>query len=338
MIRVALLGYGLAGRVLHRPLLLAEPALTVTHVVTADSGRRAQVAADLPGAVLCAAAEELWARPDEFDLVVVATGGTTHVPLARAALRLGKAVVVDKPLAMAADSAASLVAEGGILTVFQNRRWDSDTLTAHALLSGGELGLVHRLESRFTRFRPVVADRWREDPAAGGGVLLDLGSHVVDQAVQLLGPAVSVYAEVDVRRQGGAAEDDVFMALRHAGGARSHLWCSMTAPWQGPRLVLQGSVAGWSKHGLDGKEDALRADLPVGSLLAPEPDGLRWDAGGRRPAPSLPGDWPAFYRQVALAVDGAGPVPVDPADAVHVLRVLETARRSAATGAVLPLD
>ena len=334
MIRVALLGYGLAGRVLHRPLLLAEPAFALTHVVTADPGRRAQVAADLPAAALVATPAELWARPQEFDVVVVATGGLTHAPLARVALRLGKAVVVDKPLAPTADEAASLLAEGGLLTVFQNRRWDSDTLTARAQLAGGALGAVVRLESRFSRFRPTVADRWREDPAAGGGVLLDLGSHVVDQAVHLLGPALSVYGEVDTRRAGGAADDDCFLALTHAGGARSHLWCSMAAPWQGPRLVLQGTVGGWSKEGLDGQEDALRAERPAGSLLVPEPDGLRWDLAGAHRVPSLPGDWPRFYREVAAAVSTGAPVPVLPSDAVHVLRVLEAARRSAVDGVV----
>ena len=331
MTRVALLGYGLAGRVLHRPLLLAEPRLSVTHVVTGDPVRRAQVRQDLPEAALCASADELWTRAAEFDAVVVATGGPTHGPLARAALRLGKAVVVDKPLAPTADEAASLLDEGGLLTVFQNRRWDSDTLTAADLLVGGTLGEVGRLESRFTRFRPLVADRWREDPAAGGGVLLDLGSHVVDQALPLLGPVVDVYAELDVRRAGGAAEDDVFIALTHASGARSHLWCSMTSPWQGPRLVLQGAAGGWSKQGLDGQEQAMRD----GTTTAPEPDGLRWDTSGAHPVRSLPGDWQAFYRRFAAAVAGDGPLPVEPADAVRTLRLLEAARRSAADRQVI---
>jgi scyllo-inositol 2-dehydrogenase (NADP+) len=332
MKRVALLGYGLAGRVLHGPLLAAVPSLSVTHVVTADPTRVAQVQSDLPLAQVVSSAELLWTRTDEFDVVVIATGNTSHLPLAMTALQLGKTTVVDKPLSLSARSARELLALsemlGVPLTVFQNRRWDSDTLTAASLLAEGTLGDVHRLESRFVRFRPSVVDRWREDAAAGGGVLLDLGAHVVDQALQLLGPAVDVYAEVDTRRTGGRADDDCFLALTHASGARSHLWASMAAPVPGPRLVLQGSVAGWSKQDLDGQEDALRAGVPA----PPEPDGLLWDTTGFRTVPSLPGDWGAFYAAV-----GAGEVPVDPRGVVEVLHVLDAARLSAETRDVMAL-
>jgi predicted dehydrogenase len=328
MIRVALLGYGLAGRVIHRPLIQAVPELALTHVVTADPGRVAQAHTDLPGVSVVPDADQLWSRADEFDVVVVATANQTHVPLTTAALELGKVTVVDKPLAVTAAEAAALVALSQQLavplTVFQNRRWDSDTLTAAALLADGRLGEVNRLESRFTRFRPEVLDRWREDATAGGGVLLDLGSHVVDQALLLLGPAVDVYAEVDVLRSGARADDDCFIALTHMGGARSHLWCSMAAPYPGPRLVLQGRAAGWSKDDLDGQEEALRA----GFVRAPEPDGHLWTADGEQPVPSTSGDWVAFYRGVAVAATG-GPVPVDPNDAVRVLDILDAARHSA---------
>jgi predicted dehydrogenase len=328
--RVALLGYGGAGRILHRPLI-ERAGLSITRVVTRDPGRASQASSEVPGARVVPAAEQLWAEPEAYDVVVVATGGPTHVPLAEAALALGKTVVVDKPLADSLAGVERLVSLGGRLTVFQNRRWDSDTLTASSVL--GSLGDLVRLESRFTRFRPQVPDRWREDPAVGGGVLLDLGSHVVDQALHLLGPAVSVFAEVDVRRVSGRAEDDVFLGLVHASGVRSHLWCSYVAPWRGPRLVLQGTTAGWSKQDLDGQEEAMKAGVPVG----PEPDGLWWDESGSRPHPSLAGDWGAFYRQVRVAVETGGPLPVDPADSVGVLAVLEAARRSQETGTVVRL-
>ena len=337
MIRVALLGYGLAGRVIHRPLLQAVPELTVTHVVTADPDRVAQAHTDLPGVSVVPTAQELWSRAADFDLVVVATGNDSHVPLTSAALRLGKATVVDKPLAITAPEAAALADLADSLavplTVFQNRRWDSDTLTAAALLAEGTLGEVVRLESRFTRFRPEVVARWREDASVGGGVLLDLGSHLVDQAVLLLGPVVDVYAEVDTRRDGARAEDDCFVALTHENGARSHLWCSMAAPYPGPRLAVQGSRAGWAKDDLDGQEDAQRD----GTAPAPEPDGHLWTAAGERPVPSLPGDWGAFYRGVASAMRDGGPMPVDPRDAVRVLGVLDAARESSRTQQVLAL-
>lgn len=338
-LRVALLGYGLAGRVLHRPLLEAEPGLRISHVVTADPERREQARADLPGARLLPSADELWAAADDVDVVVVASANAAHVPTATAAVAHGKPTVVDKPLATTSAEAARLVElardRAVPLTVFHNRRWDSDTLTAQALLRRGVLGEVRRLESRFTRFRPAVAARWREDAAAGGGVLLDLGSHLVDQATLLLGPVVQVYAEVDRLRPGARADDDCFLALTHAGGARSHLWASMAAPWPGPRLVLQGSEAGWAKDGLDGQEDALRAGLGVGPV--PEADGRLESAEGGTPVPSIPGDWPAFYAAFAAAARGQGEVPVDPADAVHTLQVLEAARRSAEQSQVVAL-
>ncbi len=336
MIRVALLGYGLAGRVLHRPLVQAVPELALTHVVTADPVRVAQAREDLPGVAVVPDAAALWARSEEYDVVVVATANDTHLPLATAALELGKTTVVDKPLAVTASDAAALVDLAQRLavplTVFQNRRWDSDTLTAAALLRDGTLGQVTRLESRFTRFRPEVVRRWREDAAAGGGVLLDLGAHLVDQAVQLLGPVAQVYAEVATLRAGALADDDCFLALAHTGGARSHLWCSLAAPYPGPRLALQGTRAGWAKDDLDGQEEGLRAGVPP----APEPAGRLWTSNGVRALPSLPGDWAAFYRTLAGGFS-RGTVPVDARDAVQVLQVLEAARRSAASREVVQL-
>lgn len=335
-VRVALAGYGLAGRVVHRPLLQAVDGLRLTHVVTSDGGRRAQAAADVPGAALVGSAQELLARADEYDAVVVATTNQAHVPLGLAALDLGKAVVVDKPMALTSHDAQRLVdrarATRGVLSVFHNRRWDSDTLTARSLLADGALGTVHRLESRFTRFRPRVVDRWRERPD-GGGVLLDLGPHLVDQALHLLGPAESVYAQVQALRPGAQVDDDVLVALTHTGGARSLLWCSAAAPWTGPRLVLQGSRAGWVKDGLDGQEAAQRD----GTGPPVEPPGRLHDDVGARDVPSVPGDWAAYYRAFARAVTDGAPVPVDPSDGVAVLRVLEAARRSAGERAVVGL-
>ena len=321
-------------------MLQAVAGLSLTHVVTGDPGRQDQARQDVPGVEVVDAAEALWRRAQEYDVVVVATPNDSHLPLAMAALELGKPTAVDKPMARTADEAALLVsraAELGVaLTVFHNRRWDSDTLTAAALLSEGLLGEVVRLESRFTRFRPEVAPRWRERAGAGGGVLLDLGSHLVDQALHLLGPVTHVYAEVELRRPAAEVDDDCFLALTHTSGARSHLWCSMTAPAPGPRLLLQGTRAGWVKDGLDGQEDALRAGLPAGGA-PPEPPGRLTDAGGTRQVASLGGDWPAFYRGVVDAVAGAADVPVRPEDGVRVLRVLEAARRSAASREVVPL-
>ncbi|HVB26711.1 MAG TPA: Gfo/Idh/MocA family oxidoreductase, partial [Mycobacteriales bacterium] len=150
--------------------------------------------------------------------------------------------------------------------------------------------------------------------------------HLVDQARYLFGPVARVYAEVDMGRSGAVTDDDCFLALEHVNGTRSHLWCSIVAPSGGPRIRLEGTRAGYVKDTLDGQEQALRAGraLPVA-----EPAGLIRDHVGVRAAPSVPGDWRAFYVGLVSAVRGRGGVPVEPADAVAGLRIIEAARRSA---------
>ncbi|MFD3450884.1 Gfo/Idh/MocA family oxidoreductase [Streptomyces sp. NPDC058691] len=347
-LRVALVGYGLAGSVFHAPLIAATDGLALDTVVTGDPERQAQVRAAYPDVRLASAADELWKRADELDLVVLASPNKTHVPLATAALEAGLPVVVDKPLAATAaeaDALAALAAERGLLlSVFQNRRWDNDFLTLRGLLERGELGEVWRFESRFERWRPNLKGGWREsgDPAEIGGLLYDLGSHLVDQALTLFGPAVSVYAERDVRRAGAQADDDTFVALTHAGGVRSHLWMTATTAQLGPRFRVLGSTAGYVKHGLDPQEADLRegARPAPGAAWGTEPEsawGLLGAGDDVRPEPTLPGDYPAYYAAVAAALrDGTEP-PVTAAQAAATLAVLEAAALSAREGRTVPL-
>jgi len=343
-VRVAVAGYGLAGRVFHAPLVAATPGLELAYVVTGNVGRRAEAEADHPGVVVLPAADDLFAR-DDWGLLVVATTNDAHVPLGLEAVARGRAVVVDKPMALTSHEAQRLVdaasAAGVALTVFQNRRWDSDQLTLRALIAEGRLGDVLRYESRFERWRPQPRPgSWREalPPEQGGGLLLDLGSHLVDQALHLFGPAVRVYAEVDARR--GPADDDVFVALEHGSGTRSHLWAGALAGSPGPRLRVLGSRGAYVVEGLDGQEDALRASgaPAVGGLAEPEAAWGRLVTGEESTVvPSAPGRWDSFYPAVAAALGGAGPVPVDPRDAVAALRVLEAARQSATQHRVVDL-
>ncbi|MCF6525619.1 Gfo/Idh/MocA family oxidoreductase [Streptomyces sp. JJ36] len=348
-LRVGLIGYGLAGSAFHAPLIATTPGLTLDTVVTANPERQEQVTAEHgPGVRTVASPDELFDRAAEVDLVVVASPNRTHVPLAERAVDAGLAVVVDKPLAATAAEAEQLAdraeKRGVLLSVFQNRRWDSDFRTLAALYEEGALGEVHRFESRFERWRPRLKGGWREsgDPAEAGGLLYDLGSHLVDQALALFGPAVSVYAESDVRRPGAEADDDTFLALTHRNGVRSHLWMSATAAQLGPRFRVLGSTAAYVKHGLDPQEAALRA----GARPAPgEPWGVEpepaWGTLGAldeaRPVRSLDGDYPAYYAAVAAAVREGGTPPVSARDAVEALRVLEAARESAAAGRVVTL-
>ncbi|MFD5776628.1 Gfo/Idh/MocA family protein [Streptomyces fungicidicus] len=345
-LRVGLVGYGLAGSVFHAPLIAATEGLALDTVVTSNPERQRQARAEFPDVRVAATPDELLARSGELDLIVIASPNKTHVPLATAALQAGLPVVVDKPLSGTAAEARELAAlaeeRGLLLSVFQNRRWDNDFLTLRKLLDDGELGDVYRFESRFERWRPQLKGGWREsgDPAEIGGLLYDLGSHVVDQALVLFGPVTAVYAEAVVRRDGAQTDDDTFIALTHTSGVRSHLYVSATTAQLGPRFRVLGSKAGYVKHGLDPQEAALRdGDRPgtAGADWGTEPEEL-WGrvgagespvTGGGSPVPTLPGDYPAYYAAVAKALLEGAPNPVTAREAAATLDVLEAARRSA---------
>ncbi|MBW5484745.1 Gfo/Idh/MocA family protein [Streptomyces bambusae] len=352
-LRVGLVGYGLAGSVFHAPLVTATDGLVLDTVVTANPDRRAAARAAYPDAHLADRPGELWDRG--LDLVVVASPNKTHVPLAIAALEARVPVVVDKPLAATAAEARALAALADeretFLSVFQNRRWDNDFLTLRRLLATGELGEIQRFESRFERWRPQLKGGWRESgaPEEIGGLLYDLGSHVVDQALMLFGPAVRVYAETDVRRPGAQTDDDTFIALTHAGGVRSHLYVSATTAQLGPRFRVLGSTAGYVKYGLDPQEAALREGRRPGA----EPD-RPWGeepercwgrvgsgesplTGGGLPVRTEPGDYPAYYAAVESALRTGGPAPVTAYEAAQCLDVLEAARRSSHEGVAVEL-
>ncbi|MGW1024059.1 Gfo/Idh/MocA family oxidoreductase [Streptomyces sp. NPDC002577] len=352
-LRVGLIGYGLAGSVFHAPLIAATDGLVLDTVVTSNPDRQKQAAAAFPEVRLAATADELWSRAGELDLIVIASPNKTHVPLATAALEAGLPVVVDKPVAGTAAEARELakLAEdrGLLLSVFQNRRWDNDFRTVQKLMAEGELGDVWRFESRFERWRPQPKGGWREsgDPEEIGGLLYDLGSHVVDQALVLFGPAVQVYAEADVRRPGAETDDDTFIAVTHVNGVRSHLYVSATTAQLGPRFRVLGSSAGYVKYGLDPQEAALREGKRPATEAewGVEPQSL-WGTvgagespltGGGRPEPTLPGDYPAYYAAVAAALRGEGPNPVTAHEAAAALDVLEAARRSARDGVAVAL-
>jgi scyllo-inositol 2-dehydrogenase (NADP+) len=347
-LRVAIVGYGLAGSVFHAPLVAATPGLTVAAVVTSNAERAKQAEEAYDGVAVLSGVDDVWRRADEIDLVVVASPNRAHASIAHAAIGAGIAVVVDKPFAVSVVEAESVVeaaaARGVPLTVFQNRRWDGDFLTLRRLLDEGVLGNVTRYESRFERWRPVPKGGWRESgsPAEAGGLLFDLGPHLIDQALVLFGPVTHVYAEVDRIRQTVETDDDVFIALTHASGVRSHLWCSAVASDLGPRLRVLGDRAAYVKYGLDVQEDALRAggrpdrDVPWG--VEPQAQWGRLGVGGEGDEVATePGAYQRFYAAVAAAVRGEGALPVDPRDSVDGLRIIEAARRSHDHGQVVAL-
>lgn len=345
-LRVGLVGYGLAGEAFHAPLIAGTAGMEVAGVVSSDPGRRARVAARYPRARRMSSAGEIWADPSQFDLVVICSPNRTHVPLALDAVEAGLAVVVDKPVAATVADAVRLrdaaAARGVRVGVFQNRRWDGDFLTVRDLLDQRALGSVHRFESRFERWRPEVAHGgWREspDPADAGGVLYDLGSHLIDQALVLFGSVTSVYAELRNVRAGARVDDDAFVALAHASGTVSHLWMSLVAASAGPRVRVLGSAASFVKFGLDGQESKLRQQVDVGSPdWGSEPEehwGRVWAGEESRPVAPVPGRYQRFYEVVAEALLHGGPMPVEIDDAIATLRVIEAARRSAQRHAVV---
>ena len=348
-IRVGLIGFGLAGRALHAPLIAATPQLELALIVTSDPGRRERARAEHPEVSVIADVEHLWSPASELDLIVIATPNSSHIWLARRALEAGLAVVIDKPMAPTSAEGRRLVEEaerrGLLLTVFQNRRWDGDYLTLRRLLAEGVLGDVIRFESRFERWRPAVKpDAWREraEPEEAGGLLFDLGAHLIDQAVQAFGPPTHVYAEVERRRPGATVDDDTFVALRHEGGMSSHLWMNVLTAIRAPRMRVLGLHGAFEKYGLDVQEDSLRrGELPGEEGWGREPA----DAWGTlqigdetRAVETEPGAYPDFYRLLAEAFGSGGPPPVDPSDAVRVLRIIETAFESARRAAVVAFE
>lgn len=325
-IDVALVGYGFAGQTFHAPLIEAARGL---HLHTVVSGRPEAVHADRPDVRVVPDLEAALADP-AIGLVVIASPNASHAPLATQALEAGRAVVVDKPFTVTLDEARALVdlagARGQLLSVFHNRRRDSDFLTLQQLIADDALGRIRRLESRFDRFRPEVRDRWREGDAPGAGLWFDLGPHLIDQALVLFGRPQAVQADLAVLRPGGRAIDHAHVVLRYPD-LRVILHADMVSPAHDLRFLVQGAKAGWIKSGLDVQEDQLKAGLRPGDAgwgVDPRP-GERIEGEDHSPTFGPPGDYVGYYEAVAAALTGAGPNPVPPGEALAVMEVLEAA-------------
>lgn len=336
-IRTGIIGFGLAGRVFHAPFLATNPAFAITAIATSDPGRAAQAAAAHPGAAIMST-DALLQRAGDLDLVVLASPPHVHREQAVAALEAGAAVVIDKPFVPTVTDAEAIIAAAVAaqrpLTVFQNRRWDGDFRTVRTLVAGGALGTVHRFESTFERFGAPRQGTWQGQisPAQGGGILFDLGSHLIDQALTLFGPATLEAAELRAVRDGLGSEDDAFVSLRHDSGVRSHLTMSRVAAQSGPRFRVLGDQSGYTVYGLDGQEPDLKAGRWPGSDGYGETPKAQWgllgvDNGEQPlvPVPTEPGGYPEFYAQVAASIRDGAPVPVDARHALETVRIIEQA-------------
>ncbi len=344
---VGIVGYGYATKTFHAPLVAATPGLRLAAVATSDP---AKLHADRPTVEAIADPLALFARPD-LDLIVIATSNESHFPLAEAALRAGKHVVVDKPFTITTAEARALdqlaTSAGRLLSVFHNRRWDADFLTLRRVFATGVLGRIVHFESHFDRYRPAVRDRWRERSGPGAGLWYDLAPHLLDQALQLFGAPEAITLD-SARQRDAAAIDDYFHATLRYGALRVHLHAGMVVAHLGPRYIVHGLLGSLTKMGLDPQEDALRAGRfppAAGWGADPQPFSLALvDPGApeRSPEPRdldpVPGDYPAYYAALHAALRGEGPNPVPAAEAIAVMSLLELGLQSAAERREIVLD
>lgn len=346
-LRAGLVGYGFAGQTFHAPVLSAATGLELGAVASSQPHK---VHADWPGVDVVPDVGALLRRSD-IDLIVVATPNAQHHPVAKAALAAGKHVVVDKPFTLDAGQARELAAlaerQGRLLSVYQNRRFDSDFLTLREVLAGGDLGRPVYFESHFDRFRPEVRARWREQPVPGAGLWVDLGSHLVDQTVQLFGRPDALQLDSAVLRDGALVEDYFHAVLRYESGEhaplRVVLHATTLAAHAAPRYIVHGTRGSYVKRGVDPQEDALRAGgRPLDTAWGADPiDGelTLCAADGRmqtRKLPTKAGNYVRYYAAVRDAILGKGPNPVPPEQAVELMELLDLGRQSAAEGRALP--
>ena len=330
--RIGLVDYGHGGRFFHAPLIATLPGATFVGVVTRSPERRQQLSTDLPGVKAFDSIGQIVEAG--VDALVISTTLKGRPALVLEAIEHGVAVVSDKPFAANAEQARVLITaaerQGVLLSVYQNRRWDSDFLTLRKLIDAGALGAVTRFESRVERFSPQSVGN-----ASGGGWLRDLGSHLVDQALQLFGPVDRVFAQLHYSAEHPSIDHGFFVSLTHANGVISHLWGNALQNSPAPRLRVSGTLGCYTVDGLDGQEDALMAGK------SPKTEGEHWGSEEHRRwgwfeqgpererVPSEKGCWTQFYRQWQAAVQGQGPLPVDAYEALETTRILDAARLSA---------
>jgi predicted dehydrogenase len=340
-VRVGLIGYGYAGKTFHAPLIQSVAGLQLTIV---GSSKRETVLADLPGVVVCSNMEEVATHP-QVDLLVVASPNESHYPLAAAALHAGKNVVVDKPFTIKLADARALVQlaeeRGRLLSVFHNRRWDSEVLATKAIVESGALGDISHFETHIDRFRPQVRQRWREQSGPGAGLWFDLGPHLIDQTVQLFGLPETINASFAVLRKGGETDDWAHVQLNYKS-LRVILHTSLLVSVGGPRSVLHGTLGSWAKFGADVQEKQLVAGIRPGSPgFGEDPDpGILYEGatGQQRKIPAPAVNQADYYVGIRNALWGNQPNPVPPEQASAVMSMLDTSFQSGAMGRVLPLQ
>lgn len=335
-INVALIGYGFVGKTFHAPLIASVPGLRLL-VVSSRSADK--VKKDLPDVKVVDSAEAAIKDP-EVDLVVIASPNDTHAPLAEVALNAGKHVVVDKPFTLNPDEARALARLAKekklLLSVFQNRRWDSDFLGVRKVIDSGVIGQVKHFESHMDRFRPEVRDRWREQDLPGSGLWFDIGPHIIDQALQLFGLPEAVCGDLAILRSGASINDWAHVTLNYPGH-KVILHATMLAAGGVSRFTVHGDKGSLVKAHSDPQESQLLAGvLPGSETWGEDSDDLVVFDGQQQTTriPTPRGDQSQFYLQIHDALSHGKANPVSPVQAIAVMAVLEAAVRSSDTGKV----
>jgi predicted dehydrogenase len=346
-IGTALLSYGMSGRVFHGPLLAVNPGYAVRKILKRSSKQREAL---FPGAEIISSPEEVLNDP-AVELVIVNTPNDTHFDYARRALRAGKHVVVEKPFTVTVREADQLIEEARkadrLLTVFQNRRLDGDSLTVKKILNEGRLGRLVEYEAHYDRYRPIVdASTWKERNTPGAGILYNLGSHLIDGALHLFGVPKSVDARLGPQRTGAMADDFYDIRMEYAGLLvilkSSYLVCEPS-----PRFILHGEKGSFIKYGLDPQEQAMKEGrLPQGADWGKDPEEywgtLTTTVNGslrRERIETVRGDYPGFYASLYRSITESEPLAVTAEQGRDVIRIIEAVVQSAATNrAVIPKE
>ncbi|WP_193161211.1 oxidoreductase [Microbulbifer hainanensis] len=340
-IKTAIIGYGFSATTFHLPFILNLPPFRFTAVSTSKGE---QVRQQHPEVAVYADADAMLADCDA-DLVIITAPNDAHYALAKRALQLGKHVVLEKPFVTRVEHGEELIAlarqQQRVLSVYHNRRWDGDFLTVQKLLAEGNLGAVRYFESHFDRFRPEVRKRWRESAAEGGGILFDLGPHLLDQALHLFGLPVAITAQVGTLRP-QAEVDDFFHLTLHYPDRLAVLRSSPFCASPNLRFEVQGTAGSYVKSGLDPQEDRLKTGrLPVPANWAretPEQYGQLYTADGMTTVTTETGGYQHYFQQLARAILEGGEVPVSAEQALCNIRLIQLALQSSASGQTVAVD
>ena len=336
IIQTAIVGYGLSGRYFHAPFLHVHPGFRVIKVLE----RKGETSKEFfPKAEVVRDLESIINDP-KIHLVVIATPNDLHYPMVKSCLQKGKHVVIEKPFTLTSKEADELVSLADKkklkIFVYHNRRWDGDFLTIQKLLKSGALGEINEFEAHFDRYRPKLTTRlWREEEKNGGGVLYDLGPHLIDQALQLFGKPDKLFAKIEAQRKSGKV-DDYFRLVLAYGKMKAILTAGMLVKDLGPRYIIHGIIGSFVKYGIDPQEGELRKGELPGSEMWGIEDPDKWglvtidydDMNIHGSVETEHGNYMGFYSNVYDVITKKAVMAVKPSEARNVIRIIELARES----------